>query len=101
MLISILSASLILQTFFMFIFVWFLCFRYILFSFCINFQVKITMDPIIELTNALAHLEQQLRMRQLADEHQRRVTTQVQSQVATIWINGLCSIWRYPILEQS
>ena len=39
------------------------------------------MDPIIELTNALAHLEQQLRMRQLADEHQRRVTTQVRSQV--------------------
>ena len=39
------------------------------------------MDPIIELTNALAHLEQQLRMRQLADDHQRRVTTQVQSQV--------------------
>ena len=39
------------------------------------------MDPIIELTNALAHLEQQLRMRQLADEHQSRVTTQVRSQV--------------------
>ena len=39
------------------------------------------MDPIIELTNALAHLEQQLRMQQLADEHQRRVTTQVRSQV--------------------
>ena len=39
------------------------------------------MDPIIELTNALVHLEQQLRMRQLADEHQRRVTTQVRSQV--------------------
>ena len=39
------------------------------------------MDPIIKLTNALAHLEQQLRIRQLADEHQRRVTTQVQSQV--------------------
>ena len=39
------------------------------------------MDPIIELTNALAYLEQQLRMRQLADEHQRRMTTQLQSQV--------------------
>ena len=39
------------------------------------------MDSIIELTNALAHLEQQLRMRQLADEHQRRVTTQMRSQV--------------------
>ena len=39
------------------------------------------MNPIIELTNALAYLEQQLRMRQLADEHQRRVTTQVRSQV--------------------
>ena len=39
------------------------------------------MDPIIELTNALAHLERQLRMQKLADEHQRRVTTQVQSQV--------------------
>ena len=39
------------------------------------------MDPIIELTNALAHLEQQLRMRQLADEHQRRVTNQLRSQV--------------------
>ena len=79
--ISILSASLILETFFMFIFVWFLSFLYFLFSFCINFQVKITMDPIIELTNALAHLEQQLRIRQLADEHQRRLTTQVRSQV--------------------
>ena len=40
-------------------------------------QVSITMDPIIELTNALTHLEQQLRLRQLADEHQRRVTTQL------------------------
>ena len=39
------------------------------------------MDPIIELTNALVDLKQQLRMRQLADEHQRRVTTQVRSQV--------------------
>ena len=39
------------------------------------------MDPIIELTIALAHLEQQLRMRQLADEHKRRVTTQLRSQV--------------------
>ena len=39
------------------------------------------MGPIIELTNALAHLEHQLRMWQLADEHQRRVTTQVRSQV--------------------
>ena len=39
------------------------------------------MDPIIELTNALARLEHQLRMRKLADEHQRRVTTQVWSQV--------------------
>ena len=39
------------------------------------------MDQIIELTNALSHLEQQLRMRQLADEHQRRVTTQMRSQV--------------------
>ena len=39
------------------------------------------MDPIIELTNALAHLEQQLRMRQSADEHRRRVTTQMRSQV--------------------
>ena len=39
------------------------------------------MDPIIELTNALAHLEQQLRMQQLVDEHQRRVTSQLRSQV--------------------
>ena len=39
------------------------------------------MDPIRELTNALAHLEQQLRMRQLADEHKKRVTTQVRSQM--------------------
>ena len=39
------------------------------------------MDPIIELKNALAHFEQQLRMRKLTDEHQRRVTTQLQSQV--------------------
>ena len=44
-------------------------------------QVSITMDPIIKLTNALAHLEQQLRMQQLVDEHQRRVTTQLRSQV--------------------
>ena len=39
------------------------------------------MDHIIELTNALSRLEQQLRMRKLANEHQRRLTTQVQSQV--------------------
>ena len=39
------------------------------------------MDPIIELTNALTRLEQQLRMRQLADEHQIRVTTQMRIQV--------------------
>ena len=39
------------------------------------------MDPISELTNALAHLEQQLRMRQMADKHKKRVTTQVRSQV--------------------
>ena len=39
------------------------------------------MDPIIELTNALDDLEQQLRTRELANEHQRRVTTQVRSQV--------------------
>ena len=39
------------------------------------------MDPIIKLTNALAHLEQQLRMQRLAYEHQTRVTTQVRSQV--------------------
>ena len=39
------------------------------------------MDHIFELTNALADLEQQLRMRQLDDEHQIRVTTQVRSQV--------------------
>ena len=56
-------------------------FLILLFSFCINFQVKITMHPISELTNALAHLKQQLRMRQLADEHQKRLTTQVRSQV--------------------
>ena len=59
----------------------------VLFSFLsillLNFfySISITMDPIIELTNSLAHLEQQLRMRKLADEHQRRVTTQVRSQV--------------------
>ena len=39
------------------------------------------MDPFIELTNQLALLNQQLRMRQLANEHQRRVKTQVRSQV--------------------
>ena len=39
------------------------------------------MDPINELTNALADVEQQLRMRQLTDEHQRRVTTQVRTQL--------------------
>ena len=78
MLISILSASLVLQAFFYVYFVWFLI---LLFSFCRKFQVKITLHPIIELINALAHLEQQLRMRQLADEHQRRVTTQMRSQV--------------------
>ena len=44
-------------------------------------RVSITMDPIIELTNALARLEQQLRMRQLAVENQRRVTNQLRSQV--------------------
>ena len=38
-------------------FVWLLNFLYFLFSFCINFQVKTTVDPIIELTNTLAHLE--------------------------------------------
>ena len=44
------------------------------------------MDHIIELTNALAHLEQQLRMRQLADEHQRRLRTEVRSQVRSqVW----------------
>ena len=35
------------------------------------------MELISELTNALAHLEQKLRMRQLADDHKKRVTTQV------------------------
>ena len=42
------------------------------------------MSPIKEgnpTTNALAHLEQRLRMRQLTDEHQRRVTTQMRCQV--------------------
>ena len=39
------------------------------------------MDPVIELTNALADLEQQLRMRKLTDEHQTRVTTQVRTQL--------------------
>ena len=39
------------------------------------------MDPIIKLINAFAHLEQQLRMRQLANENQRRVTNQMRSQV--------------------
>ena len=39
------------------------------------------MDPFIELTNQLALFNQQLRMRQLANEHQRRVKTQVSSQV--------------------
>ena len=39
------------------------------------------MESINELKNALAHLEQQLRMWQLADEHQKRVTAQVRSQV--------------------
>ena len=39
------------------------------------------MNLIRELTNALTHLEQQLRMRQLADEHKKRVTTQVRSQM--------------------
>ena len=40
-----------------------------------------TMDPVIELKNQLALFGQQLRMRQLANKHQRRVTTQVRSQV--------------------
>ena len=39
------------------------------------------MELINKLTNALTHLEQQLRMRQLADEHKKKVTTQVRSQV--------------------
>ena len=81
-LISILSVSFVRQAFFFYVyFVWFLSFSYFLFSFCRNFKVKIIMDLIIELTNALAHLEQQLRMRQLVDEHQRRVTTEMRSQV--------------------
>ena len=52
MLISILSASLVLQTFFLCIFC--VVFEFLIlfcFLFCRNFQVKITMDPIIELTN--------------------------------------------------
>ena len=44
-------------------------------------QVKITMDSIIELTQQLPLFSQQIRMRQLANEHQRRVTTQVRNQV--------------------
>ena len=39
------------------------------------------MDPFIELTNQLALLSQQLRIRQLTNQHQRRVTTQTRSQV--------------------
>ena len=39
------------------------------------------MYPIIELTNQLTLFSQQLRMKQLANEHQRRVTTQVRRQV--------------------
>ena len=39
------------------------------------------MDHVIELSNQLALLRQQLRMKQLASEHQRRVTIQVRSQV--------------------
>ena len=35
------------------------------------------MDPSIELTNQIVLFSQQLRMRQLANEHQRRATTQV------------------------
>ena len=59
------------------------------------------MDPIIELTNALAHLEQQSRMRKLADEHKKNSDNlSAESSVETICINGLCSIWRYPILEK-
>ena len=80
-LISILSASYILQAFFLCIFCVVFEFFILFFSFCINLKVKITMDPIIELTNALAHLEQQLRMRQLDDENQRRVPTKMRSQV--------------------
>ena len=39
------------------------------------------MNHIIELTNQIAFFSQQLRMRKLANEHQRRVTTLVRSQV--------------------
>ena len=39
------------------------------------------MDHVIELTKQLALLSQQLRMRQLTNEHQRRVITQGRSQV--------------------
>ena len=37
------------------------------------------MNPIIELTNALALLNQQLRMRQMANEYHQRVTNQVRN----------------------
>ena len=39
------------------------------------------MDPFIQLTNELALLNQLLRMQQLANEHQRIVTSEVKSQV--------------------
>ena len=37
------------------------------------------MDPIIKLTNALTLLNQQLRMRQIANEYHQRVTNQVRN----------------------
>ena len=37
------------------------------------------MDPIIELTNALALLNQQLRMRDMVNEYHQRVTNQVRN----------------------
>ena len=59
------------------------------------------MDPIIELTNQIDPFSQQLRMRQLANEHKKKSdNSSEESSVATISINGLCSMWRSPILEQ-
>ena len=53
----------------------------LLLNFIFVLYVSIMMDPSIDLTTRLSLLTQQLRMRQLANEHQRRVTTQVRSQV--------------------
>ena len=73
------STSLLLQTFFFMYICVFFSFWFVLFSFCRNCLVKTTMDPFNELTNELALLNQQIRMRKMANEYHQRVTNQVRN----------------------